>query len=294
MASDLTNVAPIVNPAMSARAFVLTKDLGWRQRIALAAADLAEGARLWRLMWELGFADIRLRYRGSVLGPFWLTISTAIMVGAMAFLYAVLFHTDVKTYLPYLTVSMIFWTFLSSMVTEGCACFTGGESLIKSTRMPFSVHAARCIIRNTIILGHNLIVIIGLYLIMWKPVSFYALWAIPALLVWLVDGFALSLLFGALCARFRDVPQIIAALMQIAFFLTPIMFYPDAFKGHATVTFFMDLNPFLYILEIIRAPLLGTPLGIFAVMKALLISLVVIGISLLGFARARGRIAYWV
>lgn len=294
MAADLTNIAPIVTPAMAGQSFVLTKDLGWRQRVALAAADLAEGARLWRLTFELGFADIRLRYRGSVLGPFWLTISTAIMVGAMAFLYAVLFHTDVKTYLPYLTVSMIFWTFLSSMVTDGCGCFTGGESLIKSTRMPFSVHAARSIIRNTIILGHNLIVIIGLYLIMGKSVSFYALWAIPALVVWLIDGFALSLVLGAFCARFRDVPQIIAAVMQIAFFLTPIMFYPDAFKGHANVTLFMNLNPFLYILEIMRAPLLGTPLDISTVVYALLISLVVVGISLLGFARARGRIAYWI
>ncbi|MGH7057436.1 MAG: ABC transporter permease [Acetobacteraceae bacterium] len=292
--SDLTNIAPILRPAEAGAVFTLAADRGWGHRFQLAAADLREGGRLWRLAWELGFADIRLRYRGSVLGPFWLTISTAIMVGAMAFLYAVLFHTDIHTYLPYLTVSMIFWTYLATMVTEGCACFMGTDSLIKSTRIPFSVHAARSIIRNTIVFGHNLIVIIALYVIMWKSVSFYALWAVPAFFLWVIDGFAISLLFGALCARFRDVPQIIAALMQIAFFITPIMFYANAFKGHPRVNMLMGLNPFLCILEIIRSPILGDPLSLHMVEKALIVSAVVIGVSLIGFARARGRIAYWV
>lgn len=292
--ADLTDVSHPYRATTRRTPFTVSADRGWVHRFQLAATDMREGARLWRLAWELGFADIRLRYRGSVLGPLWLTISTAIMVGAMAFLYAVLFHTDVHTYLPYLTVSIVFWNYLSSMITDGCGCFISADALIRSARMPFTLHAMRSIVRNTIILGHNLIVIIGLFIIMRRPVELSALWAIPAIFLWLLNGLAISLLLGAFCARFRDVPQIVAALMQIAFFLTPIMFYPNAFQGHARVSLLMHLNPFLYILGVLRAPILGTPLSIRFVAMALVVTVAVVIVSALGFVRARGRIAYWV
>jgi lipopolysaccharide transport system permease protein len=63
-----------------------------------AFGDVAETLQLWRLVWKLSFLDIRLRYRGSMLGPFWLTLSTGVMIGALGFLYAGLFHTDIHTY----------------------------------------------------------------------------------------------------------------------------------------------------------------------------------------------------
>src|SRR5215469_9340256 len=80
------------------------QSLGERQR--LAARDLREAAALWRLCWTLGILDIRLRYRGSMLGPFWLTISTGAMVSAMGVLYSELFHISLHEYLPFLTVSL--------------------------------------------------------------------------------------------------------------------------------------------------------------------------------------------
>ena len=272
----------------------ISADRGWTQRFQLAAEDVRDGARLWRLFCTLAFADIKLRYRGSMLGPFWLTISTGVMIGSMSFLYAALFHTDIHTYLPYLTVSLLFWNYLVSLVSEGCACFTQSESLIKGTKMPFTVYAARSVIRNTIILAHNLAVLLIVFLILRMNVSFYTLWVIPAFLLWLIDAFAISLLFGAFCARFRDVPQIIASVLQIAFFITPIMWYASTLYGHPRAELLIRFNPFFYLLEIIRAPLLGTPLTGHVVAKALIVSGMIVGVSALAFARIRGRIAYWV
>jgi homopolymeric O-antigen transport system permease protein len=272
----------------------LLADQGWMHRFRLAAEDLKAGANLWRLSWALGVADIQLRYRGSVLGPFWLTLSTAIMIGAMAFLYADLFHTEIHTYLPYLTISLIFWNYLNTIISEGCACFTQAEGTIRGFRMPFTVHAARNVVRNTIVLAHNLVVVVAVFVIMGTPVGWSALWAIPAFLLWLVDGFAISLLLGAFCARFRDVPQIIMSLMQIAFFVTPVMWYAKLLQGHGAADLLIRFNPFFYILEILRGPVLGTAVTAGMVGNALLVSGVVIGLAAIGFARARGRLAYWV
>lgn len=292
--SDLTSTERAIRAVARQPLTNVSADRGWAQRFQLAAEDVREGARLWRLAWALGLADIKLRYRGSTLGPFWLTISFAIMMGAMGFLYADLFHVDVHKYIPYLTVSILFWNYLNTLVTEGCTCFTQSDALIKGARMPFTVHAARSVIRNTIIMGHNFVVLIGVFLIFDIHISLYTFAFLPALLLWIIDAFAASLLFGVICARFRDVPQIIGSILQIAFFVTPIMWYANILSGHPTAEMLVKLNPFLYLLEIIRAPLLGTPITIDATLGAIAVSVGIIAVSAIGFARSRGRIAYWV
>lgn len=274
--------------------FLLSADRGWSQRLFLATADIREGLRLWRLTWALAFSDIKLRYRGSALGPFWLTISTAVQIASMGFIFADLFHMDIHTYLPYLAVSQIFWNYINTIVNDAGTCFVQSDSLIKGTRMPFTVHAVRSVIRNTIILFHNILIIVPLYIIMGVHISVYALFSLPALLLLVVNGYAISLLLGAFCARFRDVPQIVMSLMQIAYFATPIMWLPSIIKGHTFAEKLIHLNPFFYIMEIVRNPLLDIPTPVNDVLRSLLISAFVLAISYIGFARTRGRIAYWV
>ncbi len=292
--SDISSTDRAIRSMQRQPLFTTSADRGWSQRFQLAAHDMREGFWLWRLAWALGLSDIKLRYRGSTLGPFWLTLSTAIMIGSMGFLYADLFHTEIRSYLPYLATSIIFWNYLSALVSDGCACFTSSESLIKGTRMPFTVHALRSVIRNTIVLAHNVIVIVGVYVIMGVPISFYMLWAVPGLMLWLINGFAISLLLGALCARFRDVPQIIASVIQIAFFVTPVMWSAKILESSATGGLLIRFNPFFYLLEIVRAPLLGTPLTFDMVVKTLIITAVIVATSSIAFARTRGRLAYWM
>jgi lipopolysaccharide transport system permease protein len=74
--------------------FDIRAGLGWPDRLLLAGEDLRESTTMWRLVWTLSILDIKLRYRGSLLGPFWLTLSTSVMIGTMGFVYSYLFHTD--------------------------------------------------------------------------------------------------------------------------------------------------------------------------------------------------------
>ena len=276
------------------RQSTLTADKGWMQRFGLVWSDLQEGAKLYRLVWTLACSDIKLRYRGSLIGPFWLTLSTAIQIGAMAFLYADLFNTDIHTYIPFLAVSLVLWGYLSSLTSDGCTCFSAYDTLIKGTRMPFIVHVVRSVIRNTIILLHNVVVIVAVFVLMGKPLTFYSLAAIPGFLLWLIDGVAISFLLGTICARFRDIPQIVAAIMQVAFFMTPIMWQATTLRGHPGTESVVLYNPFVYILDVVRNPLLNEPLSALFVMKALVISGVLVLVSLVSFARFRGRISFWV
>lgn len=260
-------------------------------RLRMAAADITEGCGYWRLIWTLGLLDIRLRYRGSVLGPFWLTLSTGLMVAAMGVLYSGLFHQPLATYLPYLALSLTLWNFVSAVVNDACIAFTSVEPLVRSVRMPFFVHAARSVVRNVLILAHNLLVIVVVFIIVRLMPHPVALIALPAFALWLVDAMLVTLLLGTFCARYRDVPPIVGSVMQIAFFISPILWSPSALHGHAWL---LPYDPFYSLFEIVRGPFLGTLPDATLWLSAGIYSLLLALASVALFARARGRIAFWL
>jgi lipopolysaccharide transport system permease protein len=266
-------------------------DQSFADRQKMAVRDLKEAWVLARLCWTLSWLDIKLRYRGSLLGPFWLTLSTAVMVGALGVVNSALFKTPMASYLPFLALSLVLWSFLSTLVSEGCTCFTSSEGMIRSIRMPFAIYGARVVVRNLLVLAHNVavIVVVDVALGAWPDRT--AFLAIPAFAVWCVDGLAISLLFGAFCARFRDIPPIVASIMQMAFFVSAIIFKPEQLGAKEWL---LPLNPFFSLLEIVRAPLLSEVPSLATYVSALLYSAVICGAGWLLFVRVRGRIAFWV
>lgn len=281
-------------PASAARlqTLVLQSGLGHTERQRLAAIDVADACRLWRLALTLGWFDIRLRYRGSMLGPFWLTLSTAVMVAALGVLYSRLFNMELHDYLPFLALSLVLWGVLSTVIGEACTCFTSAEGTIRSMRMPFTLHPMRVVVRNLIVLGHNVVVILAVYFWFNNWPGWHALMAIPALLLWLIDGLAVCFLLGPIGARFRDIPPIIASVIQIAFFVSPIIWKPELLKG--TALELLWLNPFFTLLEIVRGPMLGETVTLHVWASALGYSAVLIGLAWVLFSRTRARLAFWV
>lgn len=263
--------------------------LGERQR--LAVRDLREAMRLWRLCWTLAFLDIRLRYRGSMLGPFWLTLSTGLMVSAMGVLYSELLHISLHEYLPFLTASLVLWGFISTLFSEACYSYTANDGMIRTIRIPFALYAARTVLRNLVVLAHNLVIVVAVDLFVWTGPGIGGLLAIPALVLWIVDGLAIVIMLGALCARFRDIPPIVGSVVQMSFFVTPVLWKPQLVGAHQWL---LPINPFYDILEVIRGPVLGEVPDATTYLAALGYSLLLCGTSWFLFARVRGRIAFWI
>ncbi len=280
----------------STQPVVIAASHGWRERAASAVRDLGETMRLWPLVWTLSLFDIRLRYRGSLLGPFWLTLSTAVMIAAIGFVYAQLFRQNVGAYLPFLAISLVLWGFINAITSEGATCFSNSVAMIRAMRMPHALHAARVVVRNLLVLAHNLAVIVVVFLIFPPHLSWPMFTLLPALALWAVDAFAVALLLGLVGARFRDVPPIVGSIMQIAFYVTPIMWSPSMLmhRGLGLSLALIDLNPFYGLMEIVRGPLLGQALNPAAWANALIYSAVLVLVSFLLFVRARPRIPYWV
>ena len=75
--------------------------------LSRALRDLLQGFSSLHLWPMLGWQEVRMRYRRSVLGPFWLTLSIAVLLGAMGPLYGRLLNQDLSAYYPHLAVSFI-------------------------------------------------------------------------------------------------------------------------------------------------------------------------------------------
>jgi lipopolysaccharide transport system permease protein len=261
------------------------------RRMERALEDLATGFARWRLAAALARLDIRNRYRGSVLGPFWLSLSTAIMVVALGLLYSTLFTLPLDEYLPYLAVSLIVWNLVSQVVTEGCASLTSAEGVIRQLTLPYTVHALRCVFRNAAAAAHSLPLILVVFLFFGHVPGPEALLALPGLLLLGVNAFALSLILGMVCARFRDIPPIISNVLQLAFFMSPVLWKPELLGEQQA---WLPLNPFYTLLEVVRGPLVegGAALEVWA--SAIGFTLLSCALSFAFFVRFRGRIAFWV
>jgi homopolymeric O-antigen transport system permease protein len=261
-------------------------------RTFAAAVDLLEGLYQSWLWTTLAHQDLKLRYRGSVLGPFWQTITTGVMIGSMGFIYAKLFHTPLENYLPLLTTGLVFWQFVSGMITEGCGTFYSVQGIIQQVKLPFSLHAYRIVYRNLLILLHNFVIVPIVLVIFPHPVEWPRLLELgPALALILLNGIWVSILLGMISARFRDVPPIVASIVQVVFFITPIFWPADGLGTHRWLA---EINPIYAAIDVIRAPLLGQPTETHSWM----ILLVVTALGWIGsfafFARFRTRIAFWV
>ncbi|MGY1813431.1 galactan export ABC transporter permease subunit Wzm/RfbD [Blastococcus sp. SYSU D00820] len=267
--------------------------------LAAAVADLRRGWEQRYLWGHLGWQDIRQRYRRSVLGPVWITISMAVTAIALGILYSGLFDIELSRLLPHVLVGFIVWGFISGCINEGSEVFIANEGLIKHLPAPLSTHVYRLVWRQTLFFAHNLIVYLVMLLVFPQPLKWTAIAVVPAFALLALNGAWVALAVGIITARFRDILPITQSIVQLAFFLTPIVWIYDELVNSPNPSIaerarLAEFNPFLHFVEIIRRPLLGQD-------QELRYWLVVLAITVVGWVftmfvmrRYRSRVSYWV
>ena len=252
---------------------------------------LVESIKMYRLWFWLASKDIKAKYRGSVIGPFWLVLNLGILVAFLSVIYSMVFGLTIKSYVPYITLGFTCWYLLSASLVESSKCLIDNASIVRNFGFPVTVFVFRTITKNLFLLFHNLLVYLIVVLIFQVKITFYTLYFIPGLIlnIWILVS--LGILLSIPSARFRDIPHIIENFIQMSMFITPVLFYRDMLKNRA---FIVDANPFYHMIEVMRAPLLGVPpertswefLFVFAIL-----------ISLAGYyvlKKQSSKVSYWV
>ena len=171
--------------------------------------------------------------------------------------------------------------------------------LITHLPAPLSVHVYRLIWRQVLFFLHNLVVYVVMLVIFPQPLDWSSLLAVPAIVLLAFNGVWVALLLGVVTTRFRDLMPITQSIVQLAFFLTPIVWiYEDLLNSDnesiAERARLAELNPFLHFVEILRRPMLGQSIELRNWVVVLVITVIGWALTLFALRRYRSRIAYWV
>lgn len=259
----------------------------------VAMSDIVTASKRYHLVGMLGWQDVRQRYRRSVLGPFWLTMSMGIMIATIGIVFGQIFHTPLREFLPYLAAGMIFWSFITSVVTEGCIGFIAAEGIIKQLPIPLFVHVLRMMWRNILIFAHNFMIFPFVLLVVGKPLTWTVFMSIPGFLLLLTNLTWLSLMLSILCARYRDLPQIATSSLQVFFYLTPIMWMPSLLTNRISLNI-LNFNPVYHLITIVRSPLLGQMPSMMNWTVSCVLAIVGWWSVLTLYGRYKRRIVYWL
>ena len=258
----------------------------------VACVDVIAGMSAIDIWGRLGWRETKRRYRRTAFGPFWTTVSLAFFVTSLGLVWSNLWHKDPKTFLPYLTSGMLCWVFFLAVCTEGCGSFYGYEKLIKQLRISYTLLGSAVVWRNAIVFFHNLIiyVLVGIYAGI--SVNWASLLVIPGFALLCLNAVWIVVVLGTICARYRDFQQLVANILQVSLFLTPIFWSPDQLSGHTA--FFAQFNPLYHLIAIVREPLLGQAPTLMNWLVVGLITMVGWMVTLQILTKLRHRIVYWL
>jgi ABC-2 type transport system permease protein len=235
---------------------------------------------------------VKNQYRRTVLGPWWLTLQTALYVVGLSLVFSQLLGSGLRNFLPYVALGFITFAFLQGLVRAGAQVFVNAAGAMKSTRQPLTTFVLRDVLVEGIQFLHNMVIPLSFYAVGLLDVSWAALLVVPVLIVIAVNGVLISLWLGPAVARFRDIGPAVTSVLQVLIFFTPVFYRPEDLSGSRATL--LNLNPFTYFVQAFRAPLLGyvpasgTWLGVAAISAANLV------LAVLVFARTRSRLPYWV
>lgn len=239
----------------------------------------------------LAWSDTKARYKKSVIGPFWPTLTNLLGILGLGLVWGHLLHQDMDTFIPQLTLGLITWQLISGVLVEGPITFSRQASMIRNVAIPTWFFVIRALAKHLINLLHNVVILIGVMLYYQVPLTEHTLLVLPGLVLVVLNLFWLQYGLGLLGARFRDIEPLVSSLVPLLFFISPVIYRADRLPPGLNVVW---LNPFSYMIEAIRSPLLGyaPEPGTYVVLVGMLFAGG--GLTWL-YARAQGKnLAFWV
>ncbi|MBU6234697.1 MAG: ABC transporter permease [Alphaproteobacteria bacterium] len=253
--------------------------------------DIADALKNYDTWLYMAWSDIKLRYQRTVLGPFWMVLVSFISIICIAGLGSLLFKVRFSDFFPYVASGMVIWQFISLLITESGMVFLQHLGIIKNVNVSLVSFCMRLFVKNVIILAHSLVVVSLILIAYHVHVSWSLLLVVPGLLVASFTSVALSIIFGFMCARFRDLLLLLQAIIGILAFMTPVMWQPDMLGSKAYLAYF---NPLTHYIDILRMPLLGQTPPMMSYAVTLSMSGLLLIIAAWVYQIYRKRLVYWL
>ena len=266
------------------------------QRLNAASSYLND---LWkfRYFWmSMVRVDLRNRYRRSFFGLGWSLLKPISMTAVMCVVFSTLFDANIWTYGPFVLVGMTFWGFITETVIGGCLTFHTAEGYIRQIKVPLAMFPLRVALGagfHFAILLPLVILLVSLANAIPGPAALLAL--AGSLVMLFILGWSLAILSGLVTVAFPDMKHILELVLQVVFYLTPIIYPADVLRNQRVGAALLAMNPFAYLLEQVRMPLIeGTVAPPIDYAVGFGFTIVCASLAVFSLARVERRLVFWL
>ena len=244
------------------------------------------------LIYTLSLHRIKVRYKQSLLGPFWAILQPLSLMLIYTIIFSLVFRipSGDKPYSLFVFTGLLPWICFSSALTSATNSLTSHASLITKVYFPREILPLTYVVASLFDFIVASLVLGGLLFYYSVPLTWNALYVLPIMMSLTLFAVAMSLFFSALHGRYRDIGFGISLLLQIWMFATPVV-YPLSMVPQRWRPFYM-LNPMTSIVEGFRGVILqGTPPDFSALGLSVLISIVLLAAAYIFFRFTEATLA---
>ena len=241
----------------------------------------------------LGYHDIYLKYSRSFLGPWWSVLTVTVILGFLSSVWSQIFDISLMSYLPHLIICYIFWLWISSTLLDLSNFIIDQSSLISQIKISHWVLLMRVFFRNTLILLHNSLIIVLMFIVLKMQIDLIS-FAKLIVIFFISSIFLISngMLLAILVTRFRDFLPIVSTVINLIFFITPIIWDEKILNKNI---FILDINPIYWILNLIESSLIERlSMNYSYLINLILVTLISLILSILVHKIYRSKIIHWL
>ena len=258
-------------------------------KIRSGYADISASFKNIAIAFELASARHKRRYNRVALGFLYVTISSALWVFGLGLVGAALFDEDPMQFIPYVAVGIVTWQILANMIASSAQVYITGAGLALDTAIPKSTFALSHVISTGIATLYRLPALLLVLLFSANVSIASVVWSLLGLFLILLFGFGLSLGLGPLCARYRDLREVVELSLQLLFFLSATFWRPEALGEFERL---LNYNPLFHFINMARAPVIGVDWLSIVVACSVTIVTLILGVVI--FDRSYKRLVYWI
>jgi len=199
------------------------------------------------LIWALALKELKIRYKRSVLGFLWALLNPLLLMLVLTVVFSSIMGANIPHYAIFLLSVLLPWTFFAQSLAYAAESIVGNADLIKKVRVAKSVFPMAAVVSNMINLFLSLIPLVLIVLVLQH--SLYWTWIylpVPLLALTLFTVGA-TFFFATLNVFYRDVAHILQVVLQVWFYVTPVLYSIEAFP--ARYRWLFKLNPLIFVLN---------------------------------------------
>lgn len=240
---------------------------------------------------RLAYIDLQQTYKRSIIGLAWIVFAFGLLIGVKVLVFGSFAPGDPNLFSAWVTVGFWIYYYIQFNVMEGVSSFVSARPWILGTNLPLVGFALQAMIRVLLrFVLQSLVVIAILFYLKWT-IAPVAAWAILGFLCLMLNALWVQIALGIICARNRDIGYLIMSIMQIMFFITPILFFDKQLGDKAWI---LKINPFTHYLAIVRDPIVMYTVPVDSWVVVGIITVVGSLSALILLALYRRKVAFWI